>query len=86
MKKTLATLLAVGALAGAGMSATAAVSAAGNNSGQESVVAVGWWPDTKPNVGWWPDTSTQGSLSAVGWWPDTVKPNVGWWPDAAPSV
>jgi hypothetical protein len=48
MKKTLATLLVAGALAAAGLSATAAISAAGDNSGQGSVVAYGWWPDAKP--------------------------------------
>ena len=41
MKKTLATLLVAGALAAAGLSASAAVSAPGDNSGQGSVVAVG---------------------------------------------
>jgi len=44
MKKTLATLLVAGALATAGMSASAAISAAGT-SGQSSV-AVNWWPDS----------------------------------------
>lgn len=48
MKKTLATLLVAGALAAAGLSATAAVSAAGDNSGQGSIVAVGWWPNDTP--------------------------------------
>jgi len=46
MKKTLATLLVAGALAAAGMSASAAITASGDNSGQGSVVAVDWWPDT----------------------------------------
>jgi hypothetical protein len=46
MKKTLATLLVAGALATAGLSASAAISAAGNTSGQSSVVAIGWWPDS----------------------------------------
>ena len=48
MKKTLATLLVVGALAAAGFSATAAVSANGDNSGQTSVAAPGWWPNSTP--------------------------------------
>jgi hypothetical protein len=47
MKKTLATLLVAGALAAAGLSASAAVSATGN-SGQGSVVAVEWWPNSTP--------------------------------------
>jgi hypothetical protein len=46
MKKTLATLLVAGALAAAGMSASAAISAASGTSSQNSVVAVGWWPDS----------------------------------------
>lgn len=46
MKKTFATLLVAGALAAAGMSASAAISATGDNSGQGSVVAVNYWPDT----------------------------------------
>lgn len=46
MKKTIATLLAAGALAAAGISASAAITATGDNSGQGSVVAVDWWPDT----------------------------------------
>lgn len=45
MKKTLATLLVVGALAAAGLSAASAVSASGENSGQGSVVAIDWWPN-----------------------------------------
>ena len=48
MKKTLATLLVVGALATAGFSATAAISASGDNSGQTSVAAPGWWPNSTP--------------------------------------
>lgn len=47
MKKTLATLLVAGALAAAGLSASAAISATGN-SGQGSVVAVEWWPHSTP--------------------------------------
>ena len=47
MKKTLATLLVAGALAAAGLSATAAVSATGT-SGQGSVVAMEWWPNSTP--------------------------------------
>jgi hypothetical protein len=46
MKKTLATLLVAGALAAAGLSATAAISASGNNAGQGSIEAVNWWPDS----------------------------------------
>ncbi|SDL71383.1 hypothetical protein [Arthrobacter sp. ok362] len=46
MKKTLATLLVAGALAGAGLSASAAISAAGDNSGQGSVSAMEWWPNS----------------------------------------
>ena len=46
MKKTLATLLVAGALAAAGLSATSAISASGSNSGQGSVEAVNWWPDS----------------------------------------
>lgn len=46
MKKTLATILVAGALAAAGMSASAAITASAGNSGQGSVVAVGYWPDT----------------------------------------
>ena len=46
MKKTIATLLVAGALAAVGMSASAAITASGDNSGQGSVVAVEWWPDT----------------------------------------
>ncbi|WP_157366387.1 hypothetical protein [Arthrobacter sp. Soil763] len=48
MKKTLATLLVAGALAAAGMSAVSAVSASGGNSGQGSVVAVEYWPNSTP--------------------------------------
>jgi hypothetical protein len=48
MKKTLATLLVAGALAAAGLSAAGAISASGENSGQGSVVAVGWWPNSTP--------------------------------------
>lgn len=47
MKKTIATLLVAGALAAAGLSASAAVSATGDNSGQ-TVVAVDWWPNSTP--------------------------------------
>jgi hypothetical protein len=50
MKKTLATLLVAGALAAAGLSATAAVSANGDNSGQTSVAAPGWWPNSTSKV------------------------------------
>jgi hypothetical protein len=46
MKKTLATLLVACALATAGMSAASAISANGGNSGQGSVEAVNWWPDS----------------------------------------
>jgi hypothetical protein len=49
MKKTLATLLVAGALAAAGLSATAAISASGENAGQGSVVAVEWWPHSAPS-------------------------------------
>ena len=48
MKKTLATLLVAGALAAAGLSAASAVSADGGNSGQGSVLAVDWWPNSTP--------------------------------------
>jgi hypothetical protein len=48
MKKTLATLLVAGALAAAGLSTSAAVSASGSDSSQDSVVAVGWWPNSTP--------------------------------------
>ncbi|MET1020661.1 MAG: hypothetical protein ABWX69_00475 [Arthrobacter sp.] len=48
MKKTLATLLVVGALAAAGLSATAAISASGDNSGQTAVAAPQWWPNSTP--------------------------------------
>lgn len=48
MKKTLATLLVAGALAAAGFSASAAVSASGDNAGQGSVEAVNWWPNSAP--------------------------------------
>ena len=48
MKKTLATLLVAGALAAAGLSAASAVSATGANSGQGSVVAVNYWPNSTP--------------------------------------
>jgi len=46
MKKTLATLLVAGALAAAGLSASAAVSATGDNSSHTVVAAPDWWPDT----------------------------------------
>ncbi|MDQ1622773.1 MAG: hypothetical protein QOH19_1191 [Actinomycetota bacterium] len=46
MKKTLATLLVAGALAAAGLSASAAVSASSDNSGQGSIEAYGWWPNS----------------------------------------
>ncbi len=45
MKKTLATLLVAGALAVAGLSTSAAISASSDNSGKSSV-AVGWWPNS----------------------------------------
>lgn len=48
MKKTLATLLVAGALAVAGLSASASISASSGESGQGSVVAVGWWPNSTP--------------------------------------
>lgn len=48
MKKTLAALLVAGALAAAGLSATSAISASGENGGQGSAVAVGWWPNSTP--------------------------------------
>ncbi|WP_211879426.1 hypothetical protein [Pseudarthrobacter albicanus] len=48
MKKTLATLLVAGALAAAGLSASAAVSASSDNSGQGSIEAVNWWPNSTP--------------------------------------
>lgn len=46
MKKTLATLLVIGGIAAAGVSASAAISANGDNSGQTSVAAPGWWPNS----------------------------------------
>lgn len=46
MKKTIATLLVAGALAAAGVSAASAVSA--NGSGQGSVEAVYFWPNSTP--------------------------------------
>jgi hypothetical protein len=48
MKKTLATLLVAGVLAAAGVSAASAVSATGGNSGQGSVEAVNYWPNSTP--------------------------------------
>jgi hypothetical protein len=48
MKKSLATLLIAGALAVAGLSATSAISASGENAGQGSVQAVNWWPNSTP--------------------------------------
>jgi hypothetical protein len=48
MKKSLATLLVAGALAVAGLSATSAISASGENAGQGSVQAVNWWPNSTP--------------------------------------
>jgi hypothetical protein len=48
MKKTLATLLVAGALAAVGLSAASAVSASGGTSGQGSVVAVNYWPNSTP--------------------------------------
>lgn len=48
MKKSLATLLVAGALAVAGLSAASAVSATSENSGQGSVLAVDWWPNSTP--------------------------------------
>ena len=48
MKKTLATLLVAGALATAGLSVSAAISASGDSSGQGSVVAMEWWPNSTP--------------------------------------
>ena len=48
MKKSLATLLVAGALAVAGLSAGAAVSASGDNAGQGSISAVYWWPNSTP--------------------------------------
>lgn len=47
MKKTIATLLVAGALAAAGVSAASAVSANGG-SGQGSVEAVYFWPNSTP--------------------------------------
>ena len=46
MKKTLAALLVAGALTAAGLSAGSAISASGGNSGQGSVVAIDWWPNS----------------------------------------
>lgn len=46
MKKTLAALLVVGALAVAGLSATAAVSANGDNAGQTIDARPYHWPNT----------------------------------------
>lgn len=48
MKKTIATLLVAGALAAAGLSASAAVSATGGNAGQTVVAAPEWWPNSTP--------------------------------------
>ena len=48
MKKSVATLLVAGALAVAGLSATSAISASSDNSGQGSVQAVNWWPNSTP--------------------------------------
>jgi hypothetical protein len=48
MKKILATLLVTGAIAAAGLSAGAAISASGDNSGQGSISAVYWWPNSTP--------------------------------------
>ncbi|MGP4032992.1 hypothetical protein [Pseudarthrobacter sp. 1C304] len=48
MKKIVATLLVTGAIAAAGLTAGAAVSASGDNSGQGSVQAVNWWPNSTP--------------------------------------
>ena len=48
MKKSLATLLVAGALAVAGLTATSAISATSSDSGQGSVAAVGWWPNSTP--------------------------------------
>lgn len=45
MKKTLAALLVAGALAAAGLSATAAVSAEGGNAEQTVVAGPNWWPN-----------------------------------------
>ena len=45
MKKTLATLLVAGALAAAGLSASAAVSASGDNTSHTVVAAPEWWPN-----------------------------------------
>ena len=47
MKKTLATLLVAGALAAAGLSAAAAVSATGETADRAPEEAVEWWPDTR---------------------------------------
>ena len=48
MKKILATLLVTGAVAAAGLSASSAISASGDNAGQGSVQAVNWWPNSTP--------------------------------------
>jgi ABC-type glycerol-3-phosphate transport system substrate-binding protein len=50
MKKTLATLLVAGALAAAGLSASAAVSATADNSQQTPVAAPHWWPNSTSKV------------------------------------
>ncbi|MDJ0319403.1 hypothetical protein [Pseudarthrobacter sp. PS3-L1] len=45
MKKILASVLVAGAIVGAGLSATTAISASAEST-DTSTVAVGWWPNS----------------------------------------
>jgi hypothetical protein len=45
MKKTLATILVAGALAVAGLSTSAAISANSTNEGRGAISAIDWWPN-----------------------------------------
>lgn len=75
MKRTIATFLAAAALAVAGFSTSAAISANAEHSGQDTSVAGGWWPNfTQSSVeagGWWPNFSNS-SVEAGGWWPNST--------------
>lgn len=76
MKRTVATFLAAAALAVAGFSTSAAISASAEHSAQDTSVATGWWPNfAKSSVeatGWWPNFAKTSSVEATGWWPNST--------------
>ncbi|NYD78871.1 hypothetical protein [Arthrobacter cupressi] len=75
MKRTIATFLAAVALAVAGFSTSAAISASAENPAQDTSVAGGWWPhisNTSVDAGgWWPHFYNS-SVEAGGWWPNST--------------